>query len=47
MSSPGAEDLYLSGPFMHPGGGLTGGGRATAIRVLDDLKVDYKKVIAT
>lgn len=44
---PGAEGLYLSGPFMHPGGGLTGGGRATAIRVLDDLKVDYKKVIAT
>ena len=23
---PGAKGLYLSGPFMHPGGGLTGGG---------------------
>lgn len=38
---PGAQGLYLSGPFMHPGGGITGGGRATALRVLDDLNVDY------
>lgn len=42
---PGAEGLYLSGPFMHPGGGITGGGRAVAMRVMDDLGVDYSKVI--
>lgn len=42
---PGAQGLYLSGPFMHPGGGLTGGGRATAIRLMEDLKMDYSRVI--
>jgi phytoene dehydrogenase-like protein len=42
---PGADGLYLAGPFMHPGGGITGGGRAVAMRVMDDLKVDYGKVI--
>lgn len=42
---PGAEGLYLCGPFMHPGGGITGGGRPVAMRVLEDLGVDYGKVI--
>lgn len=42
---PGAKGLYLSGPFMHPGGGLTGGGRAVAMRIMDDLGVDYSKVM--
>lgn len=42
---PGAEGLYLAGPFMHPGGGLAGGGRATAIRLMEDIGVDYSKVI--
>ena len=42
---PGAEGLYLCGPFMHPGGGITGGGRPVAMRVMDDLGVDYGKVI--
>jgi phytoene dehydrogenase-like protein len=42
---PGAKGLYLCGPFMHPGGGLTGGGRAVAIKVMDDLGVNYSKVI--
>lgn len=42
---PGAEGLYLAGPFMHPGGGLTGGGRATAIRLMEDLGVDYSRII--
>lgn len=42
---PGAEGLYLAGPFMHPGGGLTGGGRAVSIRIMEDLDVDYSKVI--
>ena len=44
---PGAPGLYLSGPFMHPGGGLTGGGRATAIRVMEDLGLDYSRVITS
>lgn len=42
---PGAEGLYLCGPFMHPGGGITGGGRPVAMRLMDDLGVDYGKVI--
>jgi phytoene dehydrogenase-like protein len=42
---PGAKGLYLTGPFMHPGGGINGGGRAVAIRVMEDLKIDYSKVI--
>lgn len=42
---PGAKGLYLSGPFMHPGGGLTGGGRAVAMKLMDDAGVDYTKVI--
>lgn len=44
---PGAQGLYLSGPCMHPGGGLTGGGRAAAIRIMGDLKVDYHSVITS
>jgi phytoene dehydrogenase-like protein len=35
---PGIDALYLSGPFMHPGGGVIGGGRATAVKMLQDLK---------
>jgi phytoene dehydrogenase-like protein len=42
---PGIEGLYLAGPFMHPGGAVTGGGRATAIQVLEDLDVPYGKII--
>ncbi len=30
---PGVENLYLVGPFMHPGGGVFGAGRATAIKI--------------
>lgn len=37
-SVPGAEGLYLSGPFCHPGGGITGGGRGTAMKALMDLE---------
>lgn len=43
---PGVERLYLVGPFMHPGGGVYGAGRATAIRMFDDLKLDFDKVVA-
>lgn len=42
---PGVERLYLVGPFMHPGGGVFGAGRATAIRMFDDLGIDFDKVV--
>ncbi len=41
---PGIAGLYLAGTFMHPPGGVTGGGRATAIRMCGDLGVDFDKV---
>lgn len=41
---PGVEGLYLAGPFMHPGGGVFGAGRATAIQMMDDEGIDYDKV---
>ena len=41
---PGCERLYLVGPFQHPGGGVFGAGRATAVRVFDDLGLDFSKV---
>ncbi len=41
---PGVEGLYLAGPFMHPGGGVFGAGRATAIQMMDDIGLDYDKV---
>lgn len=34
---PGIGGLYLVGPFMHPGGGVVGGGRPVAIKVMGDL----------
>lgn len=37
---PGLEAFYLVGPFMHPGGTVTLGGRATAMRMLMDWKID-------
>ncbi|HEX6993564.1 MAG TPA: NAD(P)/FAD-dependent oxidoreductase [Gammaproteobacteria bacterium] len=41
---PGCERLYLVGPFQHPGGGVFGAGRATAVRMFDDLGLDFSKV---
>ena len=43
---PGADGLYLAGPFMHPGGAIIGGGRALAMRMMEDLEMDYSKVMA-
>ena len=43
---PGVERLYLVGPFQHPGGGVYGAGRATAIRMFDDLGMDFGSVSA-
>lgn len=42
---PGADRLYLVGPFMHPGGGVYGAGRATAIRIFDDLGMDFDRLV--
>jgi len=43
---PGVERLYLVGPFMHPGGGVMGGGRATAIRICADLGIDFQRAVS-
>lgn len=39
---PGIESLYLVGPFMHPGGTVNFGGRATAMRMMMDWKMDLQ-----
>ncbi len=33
------------GPFQHPGGGVFGAGRAAAMRMADDLKLDLDKAL--
>lgn len=35
---PGISNLWLTGPTQHPGGTVTLGGRATAMKILDDLQ---------
>ena len=45
FSVPGIEGLYLAGPFMHPGGGVNGGGRGVAVKMLGDMDVDFDDVI--
>jgi phytoene dehydrogenase-like protein len=42
-SVPGVQGLYLAGPFQHPGGAVTLGGRATAMKMLMDWKMDLRK----
>src|SRR5665213_1196700 len=41
---PGIEHLYLVGPFQHPGGGVFGAGRATAIKMFNDLRLTFDKI---
>ena len=41
---PGIERLYLVGPFQHPGGGVFGAGRASAMKAFDDLGLDVDKL---
>lgn len=41
---PGTDRLYLVGPFLHPGGGVFGAGRATAEKLCEDLKIDFSKI---
>lgn len=43
---PGVKGLYLAGTFMHPPGGITGGGRATAVKMCGDLGITFDKLIA-
>ena len=40
---PGVERLYLVGPFQHPGGGVYGAGRATAMRMFEHFGMDFAK----
>ena len=40
---PGLERLYLVGPFQHPGGGVFGAGRATAMKMFEDLSLDFER----
>jgi phytoene dehydrogenase-like protein len=42
---PGVERFYLTGCHMHPGGGVIGGGRATAIKICGDLGIDFDKLV--
>jgi phytoene dehydrogenase-like protein len=41
---PGIERFYLVGPFLHPGGGVYGAGRATAMRMFEHLGMDFEKI---
>ena len=41
---PGISSLYLAGPIQHPGGTVTFGGRATAMKMAMDMKMDLKSV---
>ncbi len=41
---PDVESLYLVGPFMHPGGGILGSGRAAAIKIMEDFDIDSGQV---
>jgi phytoene dehydrogenase-like protein len=44
LTVPGIERLYLVGPFQHPGGGVFGAGRATAMKLAADLKIDLTRI---
>ncbi len=39
------KKLYMCGACTHPGMGVTGGGRAAVQMVMEDLGIDFKKVI--
>lgn len=43
-TGPRTDRFYLVRPFMHPGGGAYGAGRATAIMMLDELSTDFDRV---
>lgn len=39
------KNLYMCGASTHPGVGITGGGRATVRVIMEDLGIDFKKII--
>jgi phytoene dehydrogenase-like protein len=39
------QKLYMCGASTHPAGGIAGGGRAAVQTVMEDLGIDFKKVI--
>lgn len=41
------KKLYLAGASTHPGPGVSGGGRAAALRVMEDLSIDIRKALRT
>ena len=41
---PGTDRLYLVGPFQHPGGGVFGAGRATAMKLCEDIGLDFDRI---
>ncbi len=41
---PGVDRFYLVGPFQHPGGGVFGAGRATAMKMFDDLGLSLDQI---
>lgn len=43
---PGVDRLFLAGPFQHPGGGVYGAGRATAMKMFEQLGMDFGAVSA-
>jgi phytoene dehydrogenase-like protein len=40
------NNLYLCGPSCHPGGSVIGGGRAAVQVVMEDLNIDFEKMIS-
>nr|WP_210255911.1 NAD(P)/FAD-dependent oxidoreductase [Rhizobium sp. SG570] len=46
LTVPGIERLFLVGPFMHPGGGVFGAGRAAAMKAFEAMGLDFDKVSA-
>lgn len=40
------ERLYMCGPSTHPGGGVTCGARAAAMVIMEDLGIDFEKVVS-
>ena len=40
---PGLDGFYLVGPFQHPGGGVFGAGRATAMKMFEALGLNFDR----
>ena len=40
---PGLDRFFLVGPFQHPGGGVFGAGRGTAMKMFEALGMDFEK----